>query len=225
MKAIIIDDEPKAISLLEKYLAHFPEIELAATFRNGLKALPFLQAEPVDLIFMDINMPHITGVSLARLLEGKAQVIFTTAYAEYAVESYELSAADYLLKPITFERFTKAILKVLPKETAVASVSATDHSILIKSGSKTYKVKADEIAYLEKDHNYMVYHLADKRIMARESTTEALEKLPDQFVQIHKSYIINLDKMAFFDKQEVSVMGRLLSLGGSYRDAFLARIK
>jgi DNA-binding LytR/AlgR family response regulator len=224
MKAIIIEDEPKAILLLEKYLTHFPEIELVATFRNGLKALPFLHTNSVDLIFLDINMPHITGVSLARLLEGKAKVIFTTAYAEYAVESYDLAAADYLLKPITFERFTKAILKILPKEDLAITPSNLDQILLIKSGSKTYKVKAEEIHYLEKDHNYMIYHLADKRIMARESVGEALEKLPQQFLRIHKSFIINLDKLTYFDKQEVSVQGRSLSLGASFKEAFLERV-
>lgn len=227
MKAIIVDDEPKAITLLEGYLQHFPEIEVVGRFRNGMKAISFLHTQPVDLIFLDINMPHISGLSVARIVERHVQVIFTTAYAEHALESYELDAVDYLLKPITLERFTRAIRKVLKPKPIVNTEQkiAVPRRILIKSGSRTYQLEPSQIYFLEKDHNYMLYHLAEEKIMARQSAAEALQILPGQFLQIHKSYIVNRDRIEFFDKNQVSVKGQLLGVGGSFRDAFLEKMR
>lgn len=113
MKAIIVDDEPKAIELIQSYLSHFSVIELVGTFRNGLKAFQFMSKEPVDLLFLDINMPHLSGISLSKMVSKNTKIIFTTAYPEYAVESYDVEAVDYLLKPISLERFSKTIGKLL----------------------------------------------------------------------------------------------------------------
>ncbi|PHN08192.1 LytR/AlgR family response regulator transcription factor [Flavilitoribacter nigricans] len=227
MKTIIVDDEPKAIALLESYLRHFPELELVGSFRNGLKALSFLNTRPVDLIFLDINMPHISGMALARILDERTRVIFTTAYSEYAVESYELTAVDYLLKPITLERFAKAIRKVIQPAPAAAERHslAKPQTIMVKSGSKTYQLDPARIYYLEKDHNYMLYHLEEEKILARQSAAEALETLPENFLQIHKSYIVNRDHIQYFDRHEISVKGRTLSLGLSFRERFLATMQ
>ena len=227
MQAIIIDDEPKAISLLETYLQHFPEIELSGSFRNGIKAISFFNEHPVELVFLDINMPHISGMSIAKLLNRKPQIIFTTAYAEYAVESYELDAVDYLLKPITLERFTRAIQKILREKQGLTldAEPPLKQRILVKSGAKTYQLEPSQIYYLEKDHNYLFYHLAEGKIMARQSTAEALVVLPAQFVQIHKSFIVNRDHIQFFDRHEISVKGRILSLGASFRKSFLEKMQ
>lgn len=227
MKAIIVDDEPKAIQLLEGYLQHFPEIELSATFRNGLKALSYLNNETVDLVFLDVNMPHISGLALARILEQDIRIIFTTAYAEHALESYELEAVDYLLKPITLERFAKAIRKVL-KSAPSGSVDngpEAQQRIFVKSGSRVYQLDPAQIYYLQKDHNYMLYHLETEKIMARQSVAEALESLPGQFIQIHKSYIVNRDRIDYFDKQEVAVKDQRLTIGASFREAFLEKMR
>lgn len=227
MKTIIVDDEPKAITLLESYLQYFPEIELVGSFRNGMKAISFLNTHTVDLIFLDINMPHISGLSVARIVEPNAKVIFTTAYAEHALESYDLDAVDYLLKPITLERFTRAIRKVLKPEPGVIVMQKNKEPqrILVKSGSRTYQLEPSQIYYLEKDHNYMWYHLAEEKIMARQSTAEALDRLPAQFLQIHKSYIVNRDHIEYFDKQQVSVNGQALGIGGSFREGFLTEMQ
>lgn len=215
MKAIIVDDEPKAIELLTTYLKHFNSIELAATFRNGLKAFEYISEKPVDLIFLDINMPHISGISLSKMLPKSVNVIFTTAYSEFAVESYEVRTLDYLMKPITLERFTKAISKVL--EVSQASSKSEQTIILLKSGFETFRVSSETILYLEKEGNYMTYHCENQKILARETIAEALQKLPDCFVQTHKSYIINIEKVVSFDKEEINMGDRKVPMGVRYK--------
>jgi two-component system, LytTR family, response regulator len=216
MKAIIVDDEPKAIELLQSYLSHFSVIELVGTFRNGLKAFQFLSKEPVDLLFLDINMPHLSGISLAKMVPKHTKIIFTTAYPEYAVESYDVEAIDYLLKPISLERFSKTIGKLLQNRSE--SPDLAKRILMIKSGTKHYRTDISAILYLEKSGNYMEYQLGNKTILARESIQEALSALPEHFIQIHKSIIINLHKIEFVDKENVSINGKLLPIGSSFRE-------
>ncbi|MCB0599725.1 MAG: response regulator transcription factor [Saprospiraceae bacterium] len=215
MKAIIVDDEPKAIELLSNYLRMWGGIELVSTFRNSLKALEFLQEHPVDLILLDINMPHLSGMDLARMIPAHTRIIFTTAYSEFAVESYRLDAVDYLLKPITLERFIRAINKL-----GFHRESGPDANIqLIKSGNRTYQIPSDKIAFLEKEGNYMTYHTDQEKILARQSISEALEQLPDHFIQIHKSYIVNLHRVVYWSKEEVKIQDVILPVSTTYRAA------
>jgi len=222
MRAIIVDDEPKAIALLKSYLDYFKTIEVIATFRNGLKAFEFLNKESIDLVFLDINMPHLSGVSLSKMIDPKTKIIFTTAYSEYAVESYEVEAVDYLLKPISLERFTKAISKVI--STTSNNEDRVSNSIMIKSGAKIFRVEAQEILYLIKDGNYMIYHTADQKIMARESVAEALSALPQYFIQTHKSHVVNIQNIDFISKNEISINRKLIPIGSSFKEAVLNRI-
>jgi two-component system, LytTR family, response regulator len=217
MKAIIVDDEPKAIELIKSYLQHFGLIELIGTFRNGLKAFEFMNQEDVGLIFLDINMPHLSGISLSKMIDTKTKIIFTTAYSDYAVESYEVEATDYLLKPISLERFTKAMSKVLSENSAGGPIQSS--TMMIKSGTKIYRVDVDQIAYLMKDGNYMIYHSSNQNIMARESISEALDVLPDHFIQVHKSYIINIHNIDFISSEEISVKGDKIPIGNSFKDS------
>ena len=159
MTCIAIDDEPKALEVIERYCQKISLASLKATFREPLKAIEFLNREKVDLIFLDINMPDISGMQLLQTLSPRPLIIFTTAYSQYAVESYELNALDYLLKPVTFERFLMAINKAA----AVLSSKNTtgpdeDAAVFIKSGPQTYRVKVSGILYLEKDGNYITVH-------------------------------------------------------------------
>ncbi len=215
MTAIIVDDEPRAISLLESYLQHFSQIQLLGTFRNGLKAFESLSQQPVDLVFLDINMPHISGIDLSRLLPAQTKVIFTTAYSDYAVESYEVQAVDYLLKPISFERFAKAVSKMLA---APATVDNPAESILVKSGTEVHQLRLDELLFLEKDGNYLTYHLAAQKVLARSSVADALKALPDWFKQIHKSYAVNLRAVNRFDRESLHIGRRQLPIGPSFRE-------
>lgn len=222
INCLIIDDEPKAIRLLESYAEHFTSLKVQATFRNGLKALEFLASNSIDAVFLDINMPHINGTQLAKLLPQHCKIIFTTAYSEYAVESYELKAFDYLLKPISFERFSQCIHKALgtnfPLEKATTTIKNLIPTTLnIKSGSVVYRIETSTILYLEKDGNYIKYYTEDKKVLARESITEALEKLPDNFLQCHKSYLVNCLKVTQIDKHELSIKDIQIPVSQSYR--------
>ncbi len=219
MKAIIVDDEPQAIALLKSYLDHFAAVELAGTFRNGLKAIEFLGKTPVDLVFLDIQMPHLSGISLSKMIAPPAKIIFTTAYSEYAVESYDVEALDYLLKPISLERFTKAMTKVL--ENKKQPETPEQKALLIKSGAKIYRVHPDEILYLEKAGNYMTYHLTGQKILARETVAEALAALPPGFVQTHKSFIVNTEKIQSIERNELTINQTRIAIGARYKENLL----
>ncbi len=223
MKAIIVDDEPKAIELLKNYLSHFSSIELVATFRNGLKAFEFLSKEPVDLILLDINMPHISGISLSKMLPENVKVIFTTAYSEYAVESYEIQAVDYLVKPISLERFTKSISRVLLSKTPITEKE--NQLIFVKSGFETYRLESASILFLEKEGNYMNYHCANQKILARETIHESLEKLPYSFIQTHKSYIVNLENIVSYTSNELTIGKEKIPISETYKIEVLKRLE
>lgn len=221
MKTIIVDDEPKAIDLIMNYLIHFPQIEIQSTFRNALKALDFLKKNPIDLIFVDINMPHFNGLSFTKLLDPHVKIIFTTAYAEYAHESYEVDAVDYLLKPISFERFAKAIHRASKNKTSIPTVVDKEEIINLRSDGNIYRVLAAHIYFLEKAANYMTYHTTGKRLLVRQTAAEALKDLPTFFIQVHKSYIINCRKVDYFNKEEISINSTTIPLGNTFRDSFL----
>lgn len=223
MKAIIVDDEPKAIELLKSYLTHFSSIELVGTFRNGLKAFEFLSKESVDLILLDINMPHISGISLSKMLPEKINVIFTTAYSEYAVESYEIQAVDYLVKPISLERFTKSMSRILTSK--VQLEEKKNQLIIVKSGLETHRLERNSISYLEKDGNYMNYHCINQKILARETIQEALDKLPENFVQTHKSYIVNLNNVTRYTNNELTIGKEKIPISETYRNEVLKRLE
>lgn len=230
MKVIIVDDEPKAIQLLEGYADLFSELEVVATFRSAPKALEYLRLHPVDLVLLDINMPNLNGLSLSRMITPPTRVIFTTAYSEYAVESYEINAADYLLKPIGFERFAQAISRLLSAsptdELPEAPHEKATHAVVqLKSGSRIYPVATDQILYLKKDGNYMHYYTGGASIMARETTSEALAQLPSHFIQIHKSYIINVRKIDYYDSRQVVINKQKLPIGPQYKDAFVRALR
>ncbi|KOY85268.1 hypothetical protein AD998_03050 [bacterium 336/3] len=214
MRAIIVDDEPKAIELLKDYLEHFGTIELVATFRNGLKAFEYISKEPVDIIFLDINMPHISGISLSKMIPKNMKIIFTTAYSEYAVESYEVEAVDYLLKPISLDRFTQAISKVLPKK--VQKKDTHISWISVKSGFETFRITTDKIMYLEKDGNYMTYYCENEKVIGRETIQQAIEKLPETFIQTHKSFIVNLDKVKRYDRNMIFIDEHEIPISDSF---------
>ncbi len=223
MKTIIVDDEPKAIELLKSYIAHFNVIDLVGSFRNGIKAIEYLSNNPVDLVFLDINMPHISGLTLSKMIVPETRIVFTTAYSEYAVESYEVRAVDYLLKPISLERFSKAMSKIL-SETPEAENNSDSNILLVKSGSKVFRVNIHDIVFLEKDGNYITYHLSDNNILARESVQQVLDRLPHYFIQTHKSYIINSEKVISIDKDNVMVGDQTIPIGNSFKQAVRDRL-
>ena len=221
MTCIAIDDEPKALEVIERYCQKIRSVSLKATFREPLKAIEFLNREKVDLIFLDINMPDINGMQLLQTLSPRPLIIFTTAYSQYAVESYELNAVDYLLKPATFERFLMAINKAVA---ALASKNTTGMNegaaVLIKSGPQTYRVKVSEILYLEKNGNYITVHLKDGNILIRENMADIFDLLPAaDFIRVHKSYVVGIRHISMIEVHQLIVNGEKIPVGSTYRDS------
>jgi len=214
---ITIDDEPKALEVIGRYCGKTSLVSLKASFREPVKAIEFLQREKVDLIFLDINMPDISGMQLLQTLSFRPMVIFTTAYSHYAVESYELNALDYLLKPITFERFLIALNK------AAAALSSEETAIFFKSGPQTYQVKVADILYFEKDGNYITVHLKDKQILIRENMNSIFDLVPAAgFLRVHKSYVVAIRHITMIEVHQLIAGGEKIPVGSSYRESVRA---
>ncbi|MEC7755647.1 MAG: LytTR family DNA-binding domain-containing protein [Bacteroidota bacterium] len=228
-KTIAVEDEPMALEVMVDYIGKVPGLELVATFRHGMHALDYLRKHPVDLMFLDINMPDLSGMELARLLQKPPKIIFTTAYSEYAVEGFEVEAVDYLLKPVDFARFVKACERAMaqtkPLTTSVEPVGNEETYLLIKSGTETHKVSVDEVHFLEGSGNYVTYHTAKGKIMSLQTMKELEASLPAPFVRIHKSYIINLKHLNSFEAHQVSIGKSKIPLSQAYRDSFFSRLR
>ncbi len=224
ISAIIIDDEPNAIELLKGYIEKVPFMTCTQSFRNPIEALVYLKENSADLLFLDINMPQLSGISFIKTLEKSPKIILTTAYSEYAVESYEYQVADYLLKPISFDRFFKAVVKIQDTIAKPKSIAKNDPVIYVKSGQQQHKTSLHDILYLQKDGNYISYITKNKTILARQSVKEALQELGDRFVQIHKSTIVNLDHISAFDSHSIIVNDTNLTIGQSYKVILMERL-
>ena len=230
MTCIIIDDEPNAIDVIQRYVEKIGYLELKKTFRNPLKALEWLQTEDVDLIFLDMNMPNLKGIEFSRSLLKKPMIIFTTAYSEFAAESYELEAVDYLVKPVLFERFIKAVNKaneLFQRRSVKTSENASnaDEFVLFKSGSQTHRLKIDDILFIEKDGNYLKINTALKTVLYRANMNDVFDFLPiEKFIQVHKSFIVRLQHISLIEVHQVTVNNNKVPLGESFREEFMKRI-
>jgi two-component system, LytTR family, response regulator len=216
MKAIAIDDEPIALDIIRAHASRVPFLELKATYTDAFKALDYLQKEPVDLLFLDIKMPDISGIEFFNSLSKKPLLIFTTAYSEHAVTSFEMDAVDYLLKPFSLSRFIKACNKAYELYNFRNAGEKTDH-LYIKTGYEQVKVLYEDILYLEATGNYVTFVTRDKNILSRSTFAEAAAILPEQkFVRIHRSYVVALNKIEKADRQQVTVAGRKIPVGEAY---------
>jgi two-component system, LytTR family, response regulator len=220
MKCVIIDDEPLALSVLEKYIAAFPVLELVGIFDDAVEGVRFLKANPVDLLFVDINMPDLTGLELVAKLEIRPMIIFTTAYKKFAYEGFELEAVDYLLKPITIERFEKAVQKAA--ERFELKNSPMVESIVVRSEYKAIKIALNDIAYIEGMEDYIKIHLLSSRhpVMTLMSLRGIIEILPQTtFSRIHRSYIVpNAQVKSIQNKRVKLSAGAELPVSDSYLD-------
>lgn len=205
MKAIAIDDEPVALEVIKSHAAKVPFLDLKETFTDAFKALDYLQRTPVDLIFLDIKMPDISGIDFFKSLSKKPLLIFTTAYSEHAVTSFELDAVDYLLKPFSLARFLKGCNKAY-ELFAVRNVNETANHMFIKTGFEQIKVFFDEILYLEAAGNYVTFVLRDKSILSRITFNEAVNHLPaEKFIRVHRSYLVAADKVDKIERHQVTI--------------------
>lgn len=226
ISCLIIDDEPLAVGLLQQYAEQVPYLEIAGKCYSAVEALTFLHTHKVDLLFLDINMPKLTGMELANILSPAQKVIFTTAYSEYAVESYERNAVDYLLKPITFERFMKAVSKALyairqDEEEQVAEVlNNNTENLFVKTGKAIVQLTYDSVLFIEGLKDYVSFHTMEGKHIVYKRMKELEELLPANFIRIHNSYIINLKRIRKVEDHVVTIGTEQLPISEKYRDSF-----
>ena len=222
LQCIIADDEPIARQILENYIESIPNLEMVASCKNAFEVMAILQEKTIDILFLDINMPKLTGLSLLKTLQQKPNVIITTAYPEHAVEGFELSVTDYLLKPFSLERFLQAVLKVQqkiggPLGIAISEKEEQATSLFVKSDKKIIKLAFNEITHIEAYGNYIKIY-TDKMILTPQTLSDFLKKLPNSFVRIHKSFVINFTKLKLIDGNQIVLQNDIkLPIGKSYR--------
>ncbi|MCK5028250.1 MAG: response regulator transcription factor [Bacteroidales bacterium] len=227
-KCIIIDDEPIAIKVIQEHLEKFDQLLCIKGFTKAIDAIEVLNNENVDLLFLDINMSGISGIEFLKSLSNPPKVIFTTAYRNFAVDAFELDAVDYLVKPISFERFLKGINKFLshtqPKQESENKTNDKKDYIILKADKKNYKIKFSEILFMESLDNYIKVYTADFSIICYESLTAIEKKLSNDFIRIHRSYIINLTKIDVFTSSFVEIGERKFMIGRNYKNDVLKRL-
>ena len=218
IKCILIDDEPLAIKVLQNYFTNFSDFEIIGTFNNALEALEFINNNGVDAVFLDINMPMMTGFELISLIENKTRVIITSAFREFAVESYDLDVLDYLLKPIPLPRFVKCINKITAefnlKNNIKIENQRIDSHIFIKVDKKMIKINIDEILFIEGMKEYIKVITVDKTYITHKSLTSLSDELPaDRFIRIHKSYTIAIDKVISIEGNRIQIKSYTIPIG------------
>nr|WP_068887741.1 LytTR family DNA-binding domain-containing protein [Pedobacter panaciterrae] len=240
LKCIAVDDEPLALDIIEDYVSKVPFLELVKRTENAIEALQLVQAGGIDLVFLDIQMPELTGIQFLKIANGKANYILTTAYSQYALESYDLNVSDYLLKPIAFDRFYKAVEKVhnqvkisepapVPQPIVAAPLPAAaspiQDFIFVKTEHKIQKIQLDDILYIEGLKDYISIYTKAERVITLQNMKKMDETLPKgQFVRVHKSYIISLDKIESIERSRIAICGKIIPIGDTYRDEFFKHI-
>jgi two-component system LytT family response regulator len=229
-RCLLVDDEPLAISLLQKHVKQLDFLEVTATCPNALKALGILKKTEIDLMFLDIRMPAIGGIDFLKMLHHPPKVIITTAYREYALDGYDLDIVDYLLKPITFDRFFKAIERYLRNDNLTVSLPApvTDgHAVLyIKSAHKNIRINTDDILYIESMKDYVKICTAEKTITAKYKISVMEAELAGRgFLRVHRSFIVNLSHLTAFTSSDIEIGKVELPIGESYRELVFKTLK
>ncbi|MGE5394946.1 MAG: LytR/AlgR family response regulator transcription factor [Candidatus Saccharibacteria bacterium] len=218
---IAVDDEPKALDVISIHASKAPEIELIKTFTNPQEALAFLKDNFVDLIFLDINMPGISGLQFVGKLQSKPYIIFTTAYSEYAIDSYDFEAVDYLLKPIEFDRFYKSINKVkkLIQLNSIQQDSLLSKFLFVKDGYKQVKICIEDILFIQGEGNYLNIVTYKEKVMARMTFQYLLEKLPGNlFFRVHNSFVINISHIQKIEDNQVFIQDAKIPIGIKYKE-------
>ena len=220
IRSLIIDDEPLAIKIIESYLEKFEGIEVVETFHNALDALNFLKKEKVDLIFLDINMPLLDGLSFIQVLEDRPAIIITTAHKEFAVETYELEVLDYLVKPISFPRFVKSINRVIKtldyKKHLEYEVHDRPHIFVKVDKKRLQKIFLDEILVVESLKDYLKINTITNKYIIHQTLSSFTSQLPDNFIRIHRSFTISLDKVDVVEGNSIEIDGIRYTIGRTY---------
>jgi two-component system, LytTR family, response regulator len=228
IRCLIVDDEPLAVNLLEQYIAQVPFLSLSGKCYNAMEALAFLHQHEIDLVFLDINMPKLSGLEMAGSLQAQ-MVIFTTAYSQHAVESYEKNAVDYLLKPITFDRFVRAVNKaynLYKKENTepVAVAQKAEPVFYIKSGKTIVKINMDSVLFIEGLKDYVTIYTADNKHVVYKRMKELEDALPVNFSRVHNSFIVNRDHIHKIEQNQVFISTQAIPISDKYREGFLKEV-
>ncbi len=229
IKCVLVDDEPLAIKVLQNYFANFPDFDVIGTFNNSLEALDFINNNSVDSVFLDINMPMMTGFELISLMENKPKVVITTAFREFAAESYDLEVLDYLVKPIPFPRFIKCINKITTEFSLKNNIKIEpfrmDSHIFIKVDKKMVKINIDEILFIEGMKEYIKVVTLERTYITHKSLTSLSEELPlDQFIRIHKSFTISINKVKSIEGNRIQIHSFIIPIGRNYCKDVKSRI-
>lgn len=241
IRCLVVDDKPLALDILTDYIRKIDFLEFVASTTSALEALQIVEREQIDLLFLDIQMPELTGIQVMKILGDKCRVILTTAYTEYALEGYEHNVVDYLLKPIAFDRFYKAALKArqqfeaglvpvvaspLPQPEEKISGKSTRDIIFVKTEYKIVKIRLNDILYVEGLQNYVSIYTRNERILSLRNIKKMQEQLPgNQFVRVHKSYIVSLDKIDSIERNRIFIGEAVIPVGDTYKENFLGTIE
>jgi two-component system, LytTR family, response regulator len=229
IRCLIVDDEPLAVTLLEQYVAQVPFLQLCGKCYNAMEALSFLHQQEVDLVFLDINMPKLSGLEIAASLSSQL-IIFTTAYSQHAVESYEKDAVDYLLKPITFDRFVRAVNKaynLYKRDSAEAApvMKKEEPVFYVKSGKTIIKINLDDVLFIEGLKDYVSFYTRDNKHVVYKRMKELEDVLPANFSRVHNSFIVNRDHIEKIEQGQVFINAQAIPISDKYRDVFLRQVR
>lgn len=235
IRCLVVDDEPLALDIIADYIAKVPELTLSATTTNAIEGIGLVQQGLIDLVFLDVQMPELTGMQFLKIINGKCDVILTTAYPQYALEGYELNVIDYLLKPIAFDRFYKSIQKVInqkingyPKTSPMEvppAVSKTNDFIFVKTEHKIQRIDYNDILYIEGLKDYISIFTYNERVIILQNMKKMEDTLPEErFIRVHKSYIVAIEKIESIERGRISLKDKRIPIGDTYREAFFKRI-
>ncbi|MEO9572155.1 MAG: LytTR family DNA-binding domain-containing protein [Polaribacter sp.] len=231
INCVIVDDEPVARSILESFVAKIPNLNLVKSCKNAMEAFEISNSQNIDLFFLDINMPDISGLSLAKTINKKSKIIFTTAYREYAVDGFDLQVVDYLLKPIAFDRFLQAVNKFFETKVEINTSPKIEENtvksnyIFVRSERKMVKVNFDEILYVESLSDYIKIYTKEIVLVIRETISNLEVKLPSQqFLRIHRSYIVNLNKVDSYTNEFVEINKKAIPISRTYKENVLKKL-
>lgn len=225
LKCLIVDDEPLSQDVIVDFVNASPELKLVAVCSEAMEAGKIIKSKNIDLLFLDINMPKLSGIGFIKSLKEPPLFVFITAYPEYALEGFDVDAVDYLLKPVSFERFRIAVNRVLDRIVTKESVEPQVQHIMVWANKKKYRINFDEILFLEAQGDYVRFVLKDKSLLIHGTLKDFISQIPEQyFMRIHKSYVISISKVDYVEGNQVKIGDHKISVSLSYREQFLKKL-
>ncbi|WP_299673659.1 LytTR family DNA-binding domain-containing protein [uncultured Tenacibaculum sp.] len=225
---VVVDDEPVAREIIESFIQKTPNLSLVASFSNALETIQFAQENEADVYFLDINMPEINGLSLAKIVNSDAHIIFTTAYRDYAIDGFNLNVIDYLLKPIAFDRFLQAIKKIPQKRQTIQKTenkNSNESFLFVRSERKMVKVNYKDIIYIESLSDYLKIHLQEKTIVTRETISNIENKLPEKlFIRVHRSFIVAVHFIDAYTNEFIEINNKAIPISRNYKESTLQKL-